>query len=271
MQKPLGPYTPVVRAGDWLIVSGQVGARDGVLADGVPAQTAQAIENLSAQLATMGATLADIKKTLCFLIDMDEFATFNEAYIAGFGDSRPGPVHGRRGRPPHGRAGGDRGLGLQARVMACDARAEGAGRAGPLRVGRSAQPDRHRRTTTTCGGRRSGTRGRCSSSSSSRARRPGLSWRTILNKREGYRAAFAGFDPVGVAAFDERDVERLLADPGIVRNRAKIDGALGNARAWLELDDPVAFLWIFVDGRPVQGRYRVLGRDAGPPPRSPIG
>ena len=89
MQKPLGPYTPVVRAGDWLIVSGQVGARDGVLADGVPAQTAQAIENLSAQLATMGATLADIKKTLCFLIDMEEFATFNEAYIAGFGDSRP--------------------------------------------------------------------------------------------------------------------------------------------------------------------------------------
>jgi 2-iminobutanoate/2-iminopropanoate deaminase len=89
MQKPLGPYTPVVRAGDWLIVSGQVGARDGVLADGVPAQTAQAIENLSAQLATMGAALADIKKTLCFLIDMEEFATFNEAYIAGFGDSRP--------------------------------------------------------------------------------------------------------------------------------------------------------------------------------------
>ncbi len=87
----------------------------------------------------------------------------------------------------------------------------------------------------------------------------GLSWRTILNKREGYRAAFAGFDPVKVAAFDERDTGRLLADAGIVRNRAKIGAALGNARAWVELDDPVAFLWDFVDGRPVQGRYRSLG------------
>ena len=89
MQKPLGPYTPVVRAGDWLIVSGQVGAADGVLADGVAAQTAKAIENLSSQLATMGATLADVKKTLCFLVDMADFATFNDAYVAGFGDSRP--------------------------------------------------------------------------------------------------------------------------------------------------------------------------------------
>ena len=86
----------------------------------------------------------------------------------------------------------------------------------------------------------------------------GLSWRTILNKREGYRAAFAGFDPAKVAAFDEHDTERLLADRAIVRNRAKIAATLGNARAWLELDDPVAFLWDFVDGRPVQGRYRSL-------------
>jgi 2-iminobutanoate/2-iminopropanoate deaminase len=89
MQKPLGPYTPVVRAGDWLIVSGQVGAEDGVLADGVAAQTAQAVVNLSAQLATMGATLADVAKTLCFLVDMGDFATFNDAYVAGFGDHRP--------------------------------------------------------------------------------------------------------------------------------------------------------------------------------------
>jgi 2-iminobutanoate/2-iminopropanoate deaminase len=89
MQKPLGPYTPVVRAGDWLIVSGQVGARDGELEDGVAAQTAQAIENVAAQLDSMGATLADVKKTLCFLVDMGDFATFNEAYMAGFGASRP--------------------------------------------------------------------------------------------------------------------------------------------------------------------------------------
>jgi 2-iminobutanoate/2-iminopropanoate deaminase len=89
MQKPLGPYTPVVRAGDWVIVSGQVGAVDGVLADGVTGQTAQVIENIKAQLATMDATLEDVQKTLCFLVDMGEFPTFNEAYIAGFGDHRP--------------------------------------------------------------------------------------------------------------------------------------------------------------------------------------
>jgi DNA-3-methyladenine glycosylase I len=87
----------------------------------------------------------------------------------------------------------------------------------------------------------------------------GLSWRTILEKREGYRAAFAGFDPVAVAAFDERDIERLLADPGIVRNRAKVTSTVGNARAWLELDDPVAFLWDFVDGRPIQRQVESLG------------
>jgi len=87
----------------------------------------------------------------------------------------------------------------------------------------------------------------------------GLSWSTILNKRAAYRAAFAGFDPAAVAAFDERDVERLLADPGIVRNRAKINATIGNARAWLALDDPVEYLWSFVDGRPVQGTYRAMG------------
>jgi DNA-3-methyladenine glycosylase I len=87
----------------------------------------------------------------------------------------------------------------------------------------------------------------------------GLSWRTILEKREGYRAAFAGFDPVAVAAFDDHDIERLLADPGIVRNRAKVTSTVGNARAWLELDDPVAFLWDFVDGRPIQRHVESLG------------
>ena len=87
----------------------------------------------------------------------------------------------------------------------------------------------------------------------------GLSWRTILEKQAGYRAAFAGFDPAAVAAFDDRDVERLMADPGIVRNRAKITATIGNARAWLTLDDPVGYLWSFVDGRPVQGAYRSMG------------
>ena len=90
MSKPLGPYTPVVQAGDWIIVSGQLGIRDGALvAGGVAAQTKQAVENLAAQLASMGATLADVSKTLCFLTDMDTFAAFNDAYAAGFGNARP--------------------------------------------------------------------------------------------------------------------------------------------------------------------------------------
>ena len=90
MTKPLGPYTPAVRAGDWIIVSGQLGLKNGALVDGgVRAQTAQAVENLKGLLASMDATLADVAKTLCFLTDMDTFATFNEAYVAGFGDSRP--------------------------------------------------------------------------------------------------------------------------------------------------------------------------------------
>jgi len=87
---PIGPYTPAVRAGDWIIVSGQLGLRDGaIVAGGVKAQTAQAIVNLKAHLASMGATIADVKKTLCFLTDLDTFATFNESYVEGFGTSRP--------------------------------------------------------------------------------------------------------------------------------------------------------------------------------------
>jgi DNA-3-methyladenine glycosylase I len=87
----------------------------------------------------------------------------------------------------------------------------------------------------------------------------GLSWSTILNKRDGYRRAFAGFDPAAIAAFGPDDVERCLADPGIVRNRAKVTATVGNARAWLELDDPVALLWSFVDGQPLQNQWTTLG------------
>jgi 2-iminobutanoate/2-iminopropanoate deaminase len=84
------PYTPVVRAGDWVIVSGQLGMKDGaIVPGGVRAQTQQAVINLKAQLATMGATIDDIAKTLCFLTDMDTFPTFNEMYAAGFGKARP--------------------------------------------------------------------------------------------------------------------------------------------------------------------------------------
>lgn len=82
----------------------------------------------------------------------------------------------------------------------------------------------------------------------------GLSWRTILRKVPGYRAAFADFDAEAVAGFTEADIERCLADPGIVRNRAKVRATVDNARAWLELDDPVGFVWSFVDGAPRQPR-----------------
>ncbi len=90
MSKPLGPYSPVVRAGDFVIVSGQGGIKDGVIVDGgVPAQTSQTIANIAERLAEQGATLADVVKTLCFLTDMATFAEFNQAYADAFGDHRP--------------------------------------------------------------------------------------------------------------------------------------------------------------------------------------
>ena len=86
----------------------------------------------------------------------------------------------------------------------------------------------------------------------------GLSWTTILRKRAGYARCFAQFDPAAVAAFTDDDIARCLADPGIVRNRAKVAATVSNARAWLELDDPVAFLWGFVDGHPVQNHWTTM-------------
>jgi 2-iminobutanoate/2-iminopropanoate deaminase len=84
------PYTPVVRAGDWIIVSGQLGIDGGELVDGgVGAQTTQAVANLVARLAEHDAELRHIAKTLCFLTDMDTFAEFNVAYASGFGEARP--------------------------------------------------------------------------------------------------------------------------------------------------------------------------------------
>jgi 2-iminobutanoate/2-iminopropanoate deaminase len=90
MSKPIGPYTPAVRAGDWVVCSGQIGLADGVLVDGgVTAQTAQAIRNLAVLLESMGAALTDVVKTTCFLADIGDFAVFNDAYLSGFGDHRP--------------------------------------------------------------------------------------------------------------------------------------------------------------------------------------
>ena len=86
----------------------------------------------------------------------------------------------------------------------------------------------------------------------------GLSWSTILNKREGYRRAFARFDPRKVARFGARDARRLMADSGIVRNRLKIESTIANARAFLEVQKEFgtfdAYLWAFVGGRPLQNR-----------------
>ena len=85
----------------------------------------------------------------------------------------------------------------------------------------------------------------------------GLSWITILKKRENFRRAFAGFDPGKVARFGARDVARLMADAGIVRNRAKIDATVGNARAYLEMGERefARFCWSFVDGAPLDHRF----------------
>ncbi|KRT74367.1 MAG: tag, 3-methyladenine DNA glycosylase, DNA-3-methyladenine glycosylase I [Deltaproteobacteria bacterium CSP1-8] len=90
----------------------------------------------------------------------------------------------------------------------------------------------------------------------------GLSWRTILRKRKNYRRAFDGFDPVRVATYSKKEAERLLADPGIVRNRAKITAAIGNARSCLDVAGEFgsfdAYLWRFVGGAPIVNRYRSM-------------
>jgi len=86
----------------------------------------------------------------------------------------------------------------------------------------------------------------------------GLSWATILRRREGYRAAFDGFDAAKVARYDARKIAALLADPGIIRNRLKVAGAVKNARAWLavqaEFGNGAEFLWQWVDGKPLVNR-----------------
>jgi DNA-3-methyladenine glycosylase I len=90
----------------------------------------------------------------------------------------------------------------------------------------------------------------------------GLSWSTILRKRDAYRVAFAGFDPTRVARFNARSVERLMHDAGIVRNRSKIEAAIANARATLAIQDRHGsldrFLWSFVDGEPIVNRWKSL-------------
>jgi len=90
----------------------------------------------------------------------------------------------------------------------------------------------------------------------------GLSWITILRKREAYRKAFADFDPEAVARFGEADVQRLLGDAGIIRNRRKIEASIKNARAFLEIEAERgsfdAWIWDFVDGKPIDGQRRLM-------------
>jgi DNA-3-methyladenine glycosylase I len=90
----------------------------------------------------------------------------------------------------------------------------------------------------------------------------GLSWITILRKREAFRKAFDGFDPARIARYNSKKVERLMQDAGIVRNRAKIEGAIASARAYLELEAEQGFskyLWDFVDGRSIRNNFRHIG------------
>jgi DNA-3-methyladenine glycosylase I len=99
----------------------------------------------------------------------------------------------------------------------------------------------------------------------------GLSWSTILRKREGYRRAFEGFDPAAVARFGERRVEELLQDAGIVRNRLKVESAVENARRVLEVQEDLgslsALLWGFVDGEPLVGGWKAVD---GLPAETPV-
>jgi DNA-3-methyladenine glycosylase I len=99
----------------------------------------------------------------------------------------------------------------------------------------------------------------------------GLSWITILRKREAFRAAFAGFDPEAVARFGEADRARLMADAGIIRSNAKIDAAIDSARIYLAMreagEDFSDFCWGFVDGRPVQNAWTL---DTGIPAQTPL-
>ena len=87
----------------------------------------------------------------------------------------------------------------------------------------------------------------------------GLSWLTVLRKREHYRAVFAGFDPAVVARFSAADQARLLADPGIIRHRGKIAAAVGNAQAFLQIQDEFGgfapYLWRYVDGQPIRNAW----------------
>ena len=100
----------------------------------------------------------------------------------------------------------------------------------------------------------------------------GLSWSTVLNKREGYRKAFANFDPVKVARFSEKKIETLIQNPSIIRNRLKITSAVSNARAFLAIQKEYGsfdtYIWAFVGGKPLQNRWKTMAEVPATSPES---
>ena len=100
----------------------------------------------------------------------------------------------------------------------------------------------------------------------------GLSWSTVLNKREGYRKAFARFDPVKVARFSEKKIETLIQNPSIIRNRLKIISAVSNARAFLAIQKEYGsfdtYIWAFVGGKPLQNRWKAMAEVPATSPES---
>jgi len=104
------------------------------------------------------------------------------------------------------------------------------------------------------------------------AAQAGLSWSIVLNKRDGYRRTFSGFNPEKVARYSEARIDKLTADPRIIRNRVKIAAAVKNARAFLAVQEEHgsfdAYCWRFVDGRPRQGRWKTIGQIPATTPES---
>jgi len=100
----------------------------------------------------------------------------------------------------------------------------------------------------------------------------GLSWATILNRREGYREAYQGFDPAKVSRFTEKKIAKMLLDPGIIRNRSKVESSVSNAKAFLKVQEEFGsfekFMWQFVGGKPIRNQFKELSEVPASTPES---
>ena len=100
----------------------------------------------------------------------------------------------------------------------------------------------------------------------------GLSWATILNRREGYREAYQGFDPAKVSRFTEKKIAKMLQDPGIIRNRSKVESSVSNAKAFLKVQEEFGsfekFMWQFVGGKPIRNQFKELSEVPASTPES---